>query len=139
VLTRYPHALSVKDCGSPDDTARAPLASEGGVILSEYATLMVEILGDNSRPEAGEVYGAMDMAWAKLVGYDEDAELFVSLRNSASRLPYDDRVRHPPPGRRKNWQARLFGLDALIIGSIQHRALRGMLLWLDVDLAGTDL
>jgi len=30
--------------------------------------LMVEILKDNARPEAGEVYGAMDMAWAKLVG-----------------------------------------------------------------------
>ena len=77
---------------------------------------MVEILGDNSRPEAGEVYGAMDMAWAKLVGYDEDAELFVSLRNSASRLPYDDRVRHPPPGRRKHRQARLSGLATVIIG-----------------------
>jgi hypothetical protein len=30
--------------------------------------LMVEILKDNARPEAGEVYGAMDMDWAKLVG-----------------------------------------------------------------------
>jgi hypothetical protein len=39
-----------------------------GVILSDYATLMVEILRDNARPEAGEVYGAMDMGWAKLVG-----------------------------------------------------------------------
>jgi nicotinamidase-related amidase len=39
-----------------------------GVILSDYATLMVEILKDNARPEAGEVYGAIDMAWAKLVG-----------------------------------------------------------------------
>jgi hypothetical protein len=33
-----------------------------------YATLMVEILKDNARPEAGAVYGAMDMPWAKLVG-----------------------------------------------------------------------
>ena len=41
---------------------------QAGVILSDYATLMVEILGDNARPEAGEVYGAMDMGWAKLVG-----------------------------------------------------------------------
>ena len=38
------------------------------VILPDYATLMVEILKDNARPEAGEVYRAMDMAWAKLVG-----------------------------------------------------------------------
>jgi hypothetical protein len=29
---------------------------------------MVEILKDNARPEAGEVYEAMDTAWAKLVG-----------------------------------------------------------------------
>jgi hypothetical protein len=33
-----------------------------------YATLIVEILKDNARLEAGEVYGAMDMGWAKLVG-----------------------------------------------------------------------
>jgi hypothetical protein len=41
---------------------------QAGVILSDYATLMVEILKDNARPEAGAVYGAIDMAWAKLVG-----------------------------------------------------------------------
>ena len=41
---------------------------QAGVILSDYATLMVEILKDNARPEAVEVYGAMDMAWATLVG-----------------------------------------------------------------------
>jgi nicotinamidase-related amidase len=29
---------------------------QAGVILSDYATLMVEILKDNARPEAGEVY-----------------------------------------------------------------------------------
>src|ERR1700737_3946730 len=41
---------------------------QAGVILSDYATLMVEILKDNARPDAGAVYGAMDMPWAKLVG-----------------------------------------------------------------------
>jgi nicotinamidase-related amidase len=41
---------------------------QAGVIVSDYTTLMVEILKDNARPEAGEVYGAMDMDWAKLVG-----------------------------------------------------------------------
>src|SRR6202030_3157070 len=41
---------------------------QAGVIVSEYTTLMVEILKDNARPEAGEVYAAMDMGWAKLVG-----------------------------------------------------------------------
>jgi hypothetical protein len=39
-----------------------------GVILSDYATLMVEILKDITRPEAVPVYAAMDMPWAKLVG-----------------------------------------------------------------------
>jgi hypothetical protein len=29
---------------------------------------MVEILKDHARPEAGEIHGAMDMGWAKLVG-----------------------------------------------------------------------
>src|SRR6202162_4977703 len=41
---------------------------QAGVILSDYATLMVEILKDNLRPEAAAVYGAMDMPWATLVG-----------------------------------------------------------------------
>ena len=41
---------------------------QAGVIVSDYATLMVEVLSDNARPEAGAVYGAMDMPWAKLVG-----------------------------------------------------------------------
>jgi hypothetical protein len=29
---------------------------------------MVEILKDNSRPDLGAIYGAIDMPWAKLVG-----------------------------------------------------------------------
>ena len=41
---------------------------QAGVIVSDYASLMVEILKDNARPEAGAVYAAMDMPWAKLVG-----------------------------------------------------------------------
>jgi nicotinamidase-related amidase len=41
---------------------------QAGVILSDHATLMMEILKDNGRPEAGAVYGAIDMDWAKLVG-----------------------------------------------------------------------
>lgn len=41
---------------------------QAGVILSDYATLMVEILKDNGRPQAGAVYGALDMPWATLVG-----------------------------------------------------------------------
>jgi nicotinamidase-related amidase len=41
---------------------------QAGVIVSDYASLMVEILKDKRRPEAGAVYGAIDMPWAKLVG-----------------------------------------------------------------------
>jgi nicotinamidase-related amidase len=41
---------------------------QAGVFVSDYATLMVEILKDNRRPEAGAVYGALDMPWATLVG-----------------------------------------------------------------------
>src|ERR1700761_1122583 len=41
---------------------------QAGVILSDYATLMVEILKDNASPEATAVYAALDMPWATLVG-----------------------------------------------------------------------
>jgi hypothetical protein len=41
---------------------------QAGVILSDYATLMVKILKANARPEAGTIYGAIDMPWDKLVG-----------------------------------------------------------------------
>jgi hypothetical protein len=33
-----------------------------------HRSVVVEILKDNARPEAGAVYAAMDMPWAKLVG-----------------------------------------------------------------------
>ena len=46
-----------------------PRMMQAGVILSDYATLMVEILKDNGRPESGAVYAALDMDWAKLVGH----------------------------------------------------------------------
>jgi nicotinamidase-related amidase len=41
---------------------------QAGVILSDYGTLMVDILKDNGRKEAGAVYAALDMPWATLVG-----------------------------------------------------------------------
>jgi hypothetical protein len=44
---------------------------QAGVILSDYATLMVEILRDNARPEAAAVYGAMPCV--KLVGQSAQA------------------------------------------------------------------
>jgi nicotinamidase-related amidase len=41
---------------------------QAGVIVSDYATLMVEILKDNASPKAPAVYSALDMPWATLVG-----------------------------------------------------------------------
>lgn len=42
--------------------------AQAGVVVADGATLMVEILGDNARPEAGDVYAALGMDWAMLVG-----------------------------------------------------------------------
>lgn len=41
---------------------------QAGVIVSDYATLMVEALADNAAPEAGALYAALDMPFAVLVG-----------------------------------------------------------------------
>ena len=63
--------VAVDASGTFDETKRQVgllRMLQAGVILSDYATLMVEILKDNERPEAGAVYGAIDMPWAKLVG-----------------------------------------------------------------------
>jgi nicotinamidase-related amidase len=63
--------VAVDACGTFSETKRHVgllRMLQAGVIVSDYATLMVEILKDNGRPEAGAVYGAIDMDWAKLVG-----------------------------------------------------------------------
>jgi nicotinamidase-related amidase len=63
--------VAVDACGTFSETKRQVgllRMLQAGVILSDYATLMVEILKDNGRPEAGPIYGALDMPWAKLVG-----------------------------------------------------------------------
>ncbi|MFJ2865991.1 isochorismatase family protein [Kitasatospora sp. NPDC087314] len=41
---------------------------QAGVTVSDYATLMVEALADNAAPEAGDLYAALDMPFAVLVG-----------------------------------------------------------------------
>ncbi|MER5640760.1 isochorismatase family protein [Kitasatospora sp. NPDC002227] len=41
---------------------------QAGVIVSDYATLMVEALADNASPEAWPVYAALDIPFAVLVG-----------------------------------------------------------------------
>jgi nicotinamidase-related amidase len=65
----YDADVAVDASGTFSDTKReAGLLQQAGVIVSDYATLMVEILKDNGRPEAAAVYGALDMPWATLVG-----------------------------------------------------------------------
>ncbi|MDX3759149.1 MULTISPECIES: hypothetical protein [Streptomyces] len=41
---------------------------QAGVVVSDYATLMVEALADNAAPESGAVYAALDVPFAVLVG-----------------------------------------------------------------------
>jgi len=41
---------------------------QAGVILTDYATVAVEMLKDNASPKAGALYGALDMPFAVLVG-----------------------------------------------------------------------
>ena len=63
--------VAVDACGTFSETKRQVgllRMLQAGVIVADYATLMVEILNDNARAEAGAVYGAIDMPWAKLVG-----------------------------------------------------------------------
>jgi Isochorismatase family len=63
--------VALDPCGTFSETKRQVgllRMLQAGVILSDYTTLMVEILKDNARAEATAVYGAMDMPWAKLVG-----------------------------------------------------------------------
>jgi nicotinamidase-related amidase len=63
--------VAVDACGTFSQTKReAGLLRmlQAGVIITDYASLMVEILRDNLRPDAGAIYGAIDMPWAKLVG-----------------------------------------------------------------------
>ena len=39
-----------------------------GIEVSDYATLMVEIMADNADPLANDVYAALDMPFATLMG-----------------------------------------------------------------------
>jgi nicotinamidase-related amidase len=41
---------------------------QAGVIVTDYATVAVEILKDNASPKAGDLYAALDMPFAGLVG-----------------------------------------------------------------------
>jgi hypothetical protein len=62
---------AVDACGTFSETKRQVgllRMMQAGVILSDYATLMIEVLKDNVRPGAGAVYAAIEKDWATLVG-----------------------------------------------------------------------
>jgi nicotinamidase-related amidase len=67
----YGAYVAVDACGTFSETKREVgllRMMQAGVILADHATLMMEIMKDNGRPEAGAVYAAIDMDWAGLVG-----------------------------------------------------------------------
>jgi nicotinamidase-related amidase len=49
-----------------------------GIEVSDYATMMVEIMGDNAHPRAAAVYAALDMPFATLMGQVAQALVPVS-------------------------------------------------------------
>jgi len=51
---------------------------QAGVIVTDYATVAVEILKDNASPKAGDLYAALDMPFASLVG--QLAQGFAKVR-----------------------------------------------------------
>lgn len=55
-------------CEVPEVEAGLLRMQQAGVVVSDYATLMVEALADNAAPESGAVYAALDMPFAVLVG-----------------------------------------------------------------------
>jgi nicotinamidase-related amidase len=66
----YDAYIAVDACGTFNQTKRETgllRMQQAGVVVSDYATLMVEILKDNGRPEAGAFHNALDMEWAGLV------------------------------------------------------------------------
>jgi nicotinamidase-related amidase len=67
----YDAYVPVDACGTFSQTKREAglmRMQQAGVIVADYATLAVEVLKDNGRPEAGSVYGALAMPFAVLLG-----------------------------------------------------------------------
>lgn len=67
----YDAYVPVDACGTFSQTKREAglfRMQQAGVILSDYQTLVMEILKDNGRPEAGPVYKALAIPFAILVG-----------------------------------------------------------------------
>jgi nicotinamidase-related amidase len=66
----YQTYVAVDACGTFNRTKHETgllRMQQAGVITTDYATPMVEILKDNADPVAGEVYGALDMPFATLI------------------------------------------------------------------------
>ena len=71
IAAGYDAYVAVDACGTFTATKREAgllRMQQAGVILSDYATLMVEALADNAAPESGALYEALDMPFAVLVG-----------------------------------------------------------------------
>ncbi|MFB7218984.1 isochorismatase family protein [Streptomyces sp. NPDC056227] len=59
---------------------------QSGVIVSDYATLVVEALADNADPAADAVYAALDMPFAVLVGQISAAHQHISASTKRDDL-----------------------------------------------------
>jgi nicotinamidase-related amidase len=67
----YQTVVAIDACGTfSHDKREAGLArlTTLGIEVSDYATLMVEIMADNADPVANDVYAALDMPFATLMG-----------------------------------------------------------------------
>jgi hypothetical protein len=67
----YQPVVALDACGTSSHHKReAGLArlTTLGIEVSDYATAMVEIMADNADPKATEVYAALDMPFATLLG-----------------------------------------------------------------------
>ena len=67
----YQPVVAVDACGTfSHDKREAGLArlTTLGIEVSDYATLMVEVMADNADPKANDVYAAVDMPFATLMG-----------------------------------------------------------------------
>lgn len=51
---------------------------QSGVVIADASSLIVEILGDNASPRAQEVYAALGMDWATLVGQVRESAAAIS-------------------------------------------------------------
>jgi hypothetical protein len=88
----YHPVIAMDACGTfTHDKREAGLArlTGLGIEVSDYATLIVEIMADNADPKANEVYAALDMPFATLMGQvaQGTANEYVVGRGCGSLLP----------------------------------------------------